>query len=83
MKDKSRSIAVVAMENMLLLATDMGLGSLWCGIFPIESRMQQMRDILNMPKTLLTCHEFVSPVMSYYYQTEKTFGNNRYDNRIL
>lgn len=40
------------MENMLLLATDMGLGSLWCGIFPIESRMQQVRDILRMPQNV-------------------------------
>ena len=38
-----------AIENMLLTATDIGLGSLWVGIFPIEQRMEAMRKILNIP----------------------------------
>lgn len=41
-----------AIENMLLSATDMGLGSLWIGIFPIESRMQMVRDVLDMPNNV-------------------------------
>lgn len=39
-----------AIENMLLAATDIGLGSLWIGIFPLESRMNTIRDILNIPQ---------------------------------
>ena len=38
-----------AIENMLLAATDLGLGSLWVGIFPIEQRMETMRKILDIP----------------------------------
>lgn len=38
-----------AIENMLLASTDMGLGSLWVGIYPIESRMETMRKLLDIP----------------------------------
>lgn len=39
-----------AIENMLLAATDIGLGNLWIGIFPIESRMKTFRKILDIPE---------------------------------
>ena len=38
-----------AIENMLLAATELGLGSLWVGIFPIEQRMETMRKMLDIP----------------------------------
>lgn len=67
-----------AMENMLLLATDMGLGSLWCGIFPIESRMQQVRDILKMPTN-------VNPLGMMYvgYPVNKQEGRSRYNEKVI
>ena len=66
------------MENMLLLATDMGLGSLWCGIFPIESRMQQVRDILRMPQN-------VNPLGLMYvgYPVNKQEGRSRYNEKVI
>lgn len=67
-----------AMENMLLRATDMNLGSLWCGIFPIESRMQQVRDILNMPKN-------VNPLGMMYvgYPVKQAEGRSRYNEKAV
>jgi nitroreductase len=67
-----------AMENMLLCATDMGLGSLWCGIYPIESRMQQVRDILDMPK-------HVNPLGMMYvgYAKHKEGGRSRYNEKAV
>ena len=67
-----------AMENMLLLATDMGLGSLWCGIYPIESRMQQVRDILLMPPN-------VNPLGMMYagYPQAKSEGRSRYNEKAV
>lgn len=38
-----------ATENMLIAATNMGLGSLWIGIHPLESNVQAIRQILNIP----------------------------------
>ena len=67
-----------AMENMLIMATDLGLGSLWCGIFPIESRMQMVRDILNMPK-------HVNPLGLMYvgYPAQKVEGRSRYNEKVV
>lgn len=67
-----------AMENMLICATDMGLGSLWCGIFPIESRMQQVRDILKMPKN-------VNPLGMMYvgHPVKQAIGRSRYNEKVV
>jgi len=41
-----------ATQNILLEATAMGLGSCWCGIWPIESRVSWLSEMLsiNEPK---------------------------------
>lgn len=36
-----------ATENILLAATDLGLGSVWCGIYPKKSYTENLRKILN------------------------------------
>jgi nitroreductase len=38
-----------AMQNMLLKARDLELGSVWLGVHPIESRRQGLQGILNLP----------------------------------
>ena len=67
-----------AMENMLLAATDMGLGSLWIGIFPIESRMQAVRDVLDIPK-------HVNPMGMMYvgYAVNEAEGRCRYNEKAV
>jgi len=37
-----------AVENMLLEATELGLGSLWCGIYPRENAVSAYKDILGL-----------------------------------
>lgn len=39
-------------ENMLLAAHALGLGAVWCGIYPDAERMSHMRHILNLPTNL-------------------------------
>ena len=39
-----------AMENMLLEATDLGLGSLWLGVHPKEDRIACMKDVCSLPE---------------------------------
>ncbi len=41
-----------ASENMLLAAHAMGLGGVWCGIYPLRDREQRLRGILNLPFNL-------------------------------
>jgi len=38
-----------AMENMLLEATEQGIGSLWLGVYPRQERMDFMKDLCNLP----------------------------------
>jgi len=36
-----------ATQNILLEAVELGLGACWCGVYPREPRMAEMRQILN------------------------------------
>jgi nitroreductase len=39
-----------ATENMLIMATQLGLGAVWLGIYPIEERVQGLRLLLGIPQ---------------------------------
>ncbi len=38
-----------ATENILIAAAGMGLGTVWIGIYPLESRVEIIRKVLNIP----------------------------------
>jgi nitroreductase len=42
-----------ATQNILLAAYDMGLGSVWLGIYPREDRIRTLARILNIPEDIL------------------------------
>lgn len=42
-----------ATENILLAAHGMGLGAVWCGIYPIQQRVDLLRDMLSIPSNLI------------------------------
>ena len=39
-------------QNILLAATDEGLGAVWIGVFPLEDRIAKVRDIIDLPKSI-------------------------------
>ena len=39
-----------AMENMLLEATDLGLGSLWLGVHPKSDRIACLKEVCKLPE---------------------------------
>jgi nitroreductase len=43
-----------ATENILIAANAMGLGACWVGIYPVEERIQKLRELLNMPDDIVT-----------------------------
>lgn len=63
---------------MLLAATDQGLGSVWIGIWPIPSRMAQVRKILDIPET-------VRPFSMVFigYPAEEREGRSRYNEKAI
>lgn len=39
--------------NILLRATELGLGSVWCGIFPNEERVRAFKGFFNLPENVI------------------------------
>jgi nitroreductase len=39
-----------ATQNMLLAAHAKGLGGVWCGVYPTEDRVQNLRRLLKLPE---------------------------------
>lgn len=42
-----------SVENILLMATSLGLGTCWCGVFPIDERVSAVKEILNLDENLI------------------------------
>ncbi len=57
MVEENKAVSVMdcsaATENLLLEASSMNLGSLWYGIFPHEKRMNDIKNILELPEHIM------------------------------
>ena len=42
-----------ATENILVAANALGLGACWVGIYPVEERMQGLRNLLGIPEHVM------------------------------
>ena len=42
-----------ATENILLAATDAGLGACWCGLYPMAAAVTKVRAALDLPETIV------------------------------
>lgn len=42
-----------ASENILLAAEDKGLGAVWLGVYPMEDRVASLKEILNLPESVI------------------------------
>lgn len=42
-----------ATENMLIAANDLGLGSVWLGVYPREDRVKGFRDLFSLPENIV------------------------------
>lgn len=42
-----------AIENILLAATSLGLGTVWCGLYPMESAVKRSREVLKIKESLI------------------------------
>ena len=62
-----------AVENMLLAAHALGLGAVWCGVYPREARMDGLRQLIGLPKNVIA-HSLV--VLGY--AAEQVPAEDRY-----
>lgn len=42
-----------AIQNILLAAHALGLGAVWCGIYPISERVKKMAQLFDMPASII------------------------------
>ena len=40
-------------QNMILAATDLGLGSVWLGVWPVEERVKAHQEFFDLPDTIV------------------------------
>ena len=62
-----------AVENMLVAAHALGLGAVWCGVYPREQRMEGLRQLIGLPKNVIA-HSLV--VLGY--AAEQVPAEDRY-----
>lgn len=42
-----------AIQNMLLAVHGMGLGAVWCGLYPVIHLTRRMKQLLSLPETII------------------------------
>lgn len=63
-----------ATQNILLAATELGLGSVWLGVYPVEERMAALRELLGLPSHILPLN-----IVALGYPDEEKADVTRFD----
>ncbi len=63
-----------ASENMLLAAHALGIGAVWCGVYPVEERLERLRSILNLPSNLTPLN-----VIAFGYPAQPVAPKEKWD----
>lgn len=63
-----------ATENILLAAEDMGLGAVWLGVYPMEERVSDLKELLNLPESVIPLS-----IIPVGYPDEKRGAVNRFN----
>jgi nitroreductase len=66
----------IATENMLLMATELGLGTVWIGTCPVEERVENVGKILSIAEGLKAF-----AVVGVGYPAEEKGSSDRYDEK--
>lgn len=67
-----------AIQNMLLQITEMGLGSVWVGIYPDERRVEKTKELLDLPENIVPV-----AVLPIGVPGEFKPPTNRYDKKMI
>ncbi len=67
-----------AVQNMLLQATELGIGSVWLGVYPRIERMQYLSELLDLP-------DFIKPfaMVCFGYAAEERPDRERFDESLI
>jgi nitroreductase len=62
-----------AAENILIAAQAKGLGAVWAGVYPVDRRVQGIKDLLGLPQDVIPLC-----IIPIGYPAEKKPSENRY-----
>ena len=65
-----------AIENMLIAAVGLGLGSVWCGIHPITLLKNRVRQALDIPENVIPLG-----LLEFGYPAEEKPARTQYDEK--
>jgi nitroreductase len=65
-----------ATENLLLAVVGLGLGAVWLGVYPKEERVAAVREVLNLPETIVPLN-----LISIGHPAEQKASRTQYDTR--
>ncbi len=63
-----------ATENILLCATDLGLGACWCGVYPVERSVKRVREVLGVGEDIVPLN-----IVWLGYPDEEPEARDQYD----
>lgn len=63
-----------AIQNMLLAAHGLGLGAVWCGLYPVPQLTKSMAELLNLPSTIIPVG-----MIALGHKNEEREAPDRYD----
>ena len=63
-----------ATENILLMATDLGLGACWCGVYPVERSVNRVRAVLGVGENVVPLN-----IIWLGYPDEEPAPRDQYD----
>ncbi len=63
-----------ATENILIAAEDKGLGAVWLGVYPMEDRVNAVKELLNLPNSVIPLS-----IISVGYPDEQKNSANRFN----
>jgi len=67
-----------ATQNILLQAASMGLGSVWCGVYPREDRIKGINEIFHLPSDVIPFN-----VIAIGHPDEVPKPMEKYDPKII
>lgn len=67
-----------ATENILLAATELGLGSLWCGIYPQVRAQKKVKEILDLSDKLIPLN-----IIYIGYPNEEKDSRDQYNEKYV
>lgn len=67
-----------AIQNLLLAACSLGLGTCWCGVNPIEERMDMVKNVLNLNDDI-----FPVGLIHVGYPAEEKEANTKYKEEYI